>query len=492
MSKELASQAKVLMNVRVLVATKDESGQVHVVSEHKFKNTATRLMTESICYYLTGAENTYKRGKGRPNYMGIGTMGITKQPWGESQVAEVADNFSDRTYTEGETTRPWFESTSLGLTTICGAVNPDESGVSTHFWDPELGWGKDAFTDEPSDEPIFQGELCTSRLPDSGQGETWDTIERIPILRSDVLSDCPADWDYGTDGYCSQAIFYGYASMKWVHDLLHPANGPQLDRLAISEFGLYEKNNTDPHGLETMLAGFRVPTPDDIVYVTDGEVILIEWRVSVRALMPYEGVQVVSEPAPTGIRVQAEYLGELPSGDNQVEFLSHVRGELGVRQDVTWTLDNQSSSRTTLTPDGLLTVDKDEASDVLYVTAKSVVDPWILAKCAVLTGLIKNLVTGISITTQEVTALEIHFQATVLGKGTFSQNVTWSMTGNENLNTSIDPSTGVMTIDFEETADTFTVTATSVDNSEIQAASAVVRIDKVSGSYVISDFTILT
>ena len=67
--------------------------------------------------------------------------------------------------------------------------------------------------------------------------------------------------------------------------------GPPLDRMAISEFGLYEKNNTDPHGLHTLLAGFRVPTVNDIVYVNKNEVILVEWRVTVRALMPYEGVQ---------------------------------------------------------------------------------------------------------------------------------------------------------------------------------------------------------
>lgn len=288
MAVESSAKTNLALNVRVIVGKPDSSNHIQIRTERRFKNTATRLMTESICNYLAGAENTYRRGKGRPNYMGFGTMGITKQPTDKNWTAEVTDNFSDKVMVTGETTRPWFESTSLGLTTVCGATNTQENHISTHFWDPDLGWGKDGFTSKPDANPIFQGELCTARQ--SGENYEWEDIERIPILRADVLSDCPADWDYGADGYCSQTIFYGYASVEWVHKFFKPDKGPSIARLAISEFGLYEKNNTDPHGLETMLAGFRVPTPDDIIYVEDGEVILVEWRVSVRALMPYEVV----------------------------------------------------------------------------------------------------------------------------------------------------------------------------------------------------------
>ena len=315
MSTKLSSQAEAVLNVRVVVGKPQPDGSIKVSTDRRFKNTATRLMTESICNYLAGAENTYKRGHGRPNYMGIGTMGITKQPTDANAQAEVADNFEDTTYVEGETTRPWFKSTSLALTTVCGPINTDAEGNNLHFWDPSVAWGKNGFTGNSSQEPIFQGELCTNlkHYADEGEENTriYDDIGRIPILRADVLSDCPADWDYGVDGYSSQVIFYAYASVEWVHNLLKPVYkeivkdsitgeettivheiGPQLDKMAVSEFGLYEKNNTDPHGLETMLAGFRVPSADDLVYVTDGEVILIEWRVTVRAIMPNEGVRI--------------------------------------------------------------------------------------------------------------------------------------------------------------------------------------------------------
>lgn len=333
MSTKLSSQAEAVLNVRVVVGKPQSDGTLKVKTDRRFKNTATRLMTESICNYLAGAENTYKRGHGRPNYMGIGTMGITKQPTDADAQAEVADNFEDTTYVSGETTRPWFESTSLALTTVCGPVNTDTNGNNLHFWDPSMGWGKDGFTGEPSTKPIFQGELCTNLRHYEDENEenkrVYDDIGRIPILRADVLSDCLADWDYGVDGYSSQVIFYAYASVEWVHNLLKPVYkeivtdpatgeettvvhevGPQLVKMAVSEFGLYEKNSTDPHGPETMLAGFRVPSADDLVYVTDGEVILIEWRVSVRAVMPNEKVGIANEPAPTGLNIYAEYLGE--------------------------------------------------------------------------------------------------------------------------------------------------------------------------------------
>lgn len=484
MQHRISSQAHVAMNVRVIVGKQHEDGSIDVRVDKKFKNTATRFLTESICNYLTGAESTYKRGKGRPNYMGIGTMGILRQ--NDLVAADTEINFSEKLYIPGETTRPWFESTSLALTNVCGSVNPDEHGISQHFWDPALGWGKNGFTGESDPNPIFQGELCTALRKDAEDSQ-YEDIERIPILRAEVLSDCPADWDYGTDGYCSQAIFYGYASVGWVHKLLKPDNGPQLNRMAISEFGLYEKNNTDPHGLETMLAGFRVLSPSDIVYVSDGEVILIEWRVSVRALMPSEGVQIISEPAPTGVQVLAAVQDE-----RNVQMTAFVRGASGTQQGVTWSIEGQLDEGTTISSNGLLHLADHEPSDVIYVTAASIVDPWVLCRSAVITGLIKNLITGISLTTVSMSDFSIQFQATVLGKGTFRHDVSWELTSTPtSTGTTIDEN-GLLIIDFEERAETLGIKATSLGDESIFSIAAVVRIDKTAGTYVISDFTILT
>ena len=65
MSTKLSSQAETVLNVRVVVGKPQPDGSIKISTDKRFKNTATRLMTESICNYLAGAENTYKRGKGR-------------------------------------------------------------------------------------------------------------------------------------------------------------------------------------------------------------------------------------------------------------------------------------------------------------------------------------------------------------------------------------------------------------------------------------------
>ena len=294
-------QANLEHNVHVIVGKPRPDGTLEIKEDRRFKNTATRLMTESICEYLAGDENSYNRGHGRPNFIGFGTMGIRKQ--GNLSRPEVEPQFEDTNPPAQNRTRPWFESTSLALTDTCGAgITVD--GINPHFWNPQYGWG----TAAKPNEPVFEGELCTAMQPADAatwQQNGWEPIQRVPILRADVMSDCPQDMNYGIDGYSSSVIFYGYASVLWVNNLLNPKQknqsaqesdsqtkpvGPQLDRMAISESGLYEKNNTDPHGLHTLLAGFRVPTVDDIVYVSKNEVILVEWRVTVRALMPYESV----------------------------------------------------------------------------------------------------------------------------------------------------------------------------------------------------------
>ena len=521
MSNITSSQAKVALNVRVLVGKPDNHGGICVRLDKRFKNTATRIMTESICNYLAGAENTYKRGHGRPNYMGIGTMGITRQPFGETQTAEVEEDFENRTYIPGESTRPWFESTSLALTNVCGGINTTEAGVSTHFWDPEMGWGKDGFTGDPSDEPIFQGELCTANVLNVSE---YDSIDRFPILRADVLSDCPADWDYGTDGYCSQVIFYGYASVELVHSLLKPTHavqdeetgeiskipvGPQLDLMAVSEFGLYEKSNTDAHGLETMLAGFRVPTADDIIYVSDGEVILVEWRVSVRALMPYEAVGYSPDMDynPKGIALDAVLLGEDEHKNKHIKMSATILPrDIGTKvpQLLTWELLNASGT----TPESSyivppepgheydseieLVVGADELDNVLYVTAKCAYDPFIKTRSVILTGLITDYVIGIELSVGTIEANTIQMEHHVLGRGSYSQEVTWLLEGLDtdlDVGTSIDRN-GLITISPEETNNKFSVTATSVVNNEVYAAGAILRTG--GGVYTISDFTILT
>lgn len=490
--------AQIEQNVRIKVGKHLADGTLDIRIDKKFKNTATRLLTESICNYLAGGENTYHRGHGRPNYMSFGTMGILKQGNLNDDAFIFADNFEDKNPPPDARTRPWYESTSLALTTTCGDTVSND-GVNPYFWNPEYGWG----TAEHPHLPVFQGELCT--VPgDTAEWEAkgWEPIERLPILRADVSTDCPQDLDYGLNGYSSSVIFYGYASVEYVNRLLNPKQkrenvgnmqspwepvGPQLDRIGISEFGLFEKSNLDPHGLHTMLAGFRVESTDDIVYVQRNEVILVEWKVSVRALMPSEGISIISEIAPVGISVNAAVRDE-----HNVQLTGIVLGPAGVRQGVTWALeDGATDPNTYVSNSGLLHLGDSERAVVLYVTVTSIVDINVYSRVAIITGIIKDMITGINLTTESVSDFDVQLRATVLGRGTFLTGVTWALSGNTQPGTTIDD-TGLLHIDDEETAEKLQITATSVGDESIFTLAAVVRIDKTIGSYVISDFTILT
>jgi hypothetical protein len=65
------------------------------------------------------------------------------------------------------------------------------------------------------------------------------------------------------------------------------------------------------------------------------------------------------------------------------------------------------------------------------------------------------------------------------------------MTGATDPGTTID-NNGLIQIAFLETARELNVTATSTDDARVFSIAAVVLIDRVSGEYAISDFTILT
>lgn len=504
--QEMHVNADLTHNVHVIVGKPLPNGKLQVSTDRTFKNTATRLMTASIAKFLAGSEHSYNRKAGRPNFMSFGTMGIKLQPnnidiTDANRSSFLEDNFTDIIVEPEERTRPWFESTSLALTDTCGPAVLDEDGYNPHFWDYRYGWSER--TDgELTNKAVFQGELCT----EYGNVYNVDQVKRSAILRADVASDCPQDLEYGKDGYASTVIFYGYAPVQWVNYLLAPPNGAQLQRMAISEFGLYEKSNLDPNGMCTMFAGFRVPSIKDIVYVSKDEVILVEWRVTVRALMPNEKVAATDNEGHmvTGISINAA-VQETPPGDTRsfVQFSATVLGEGEVDQRVRWDLAESAEpykEGTRIGPaTGLLTVAANE-QDVVYITATSIIDENVTAKAAVLTGIKTNYVTGITVNSHVVDAYNIDFDATVRGKGLdFDQRVSWVPSSDDEHE--LDPDTKItvgaygtakLTISPTEQCRNIKVTVTSQSDVEIFAASVVVRIGSTEGSYKISDFTILT
>lgn len=473
MNRNAHIHARVVSNVRVVVLSNNQ-----IVQEKRFKNTTTRLLTQSICDFLSGADVSYLRGVGRPNFVGLGTMGIKEQ--GDMAKSTFEPQFSNTNPPAEDRTRPWYESTSLALTDVTGTVTKDKDGKNPHFWNPRYGWG----TPDNPDVPCFEGELCTAPDPaekDLWIANGWEPINRLPILRADIVSEPPEDKDFGIDGYSTSAVFYSYASPQWINKLLEPQQfakeptypdemepvGPQLQRIAISEFGLYERNNSEPGGLTTMLAGFRVPNENDVIYLEKNQVLILEWRVSVRALMPYEGVEISTGPEPEGISVFGNIIDE-----EHLQLNSVVRGDDGVSQKVNWSVSNNQSSDTTIDETGLLTLGPGESSDMLYVDSVSAVKPEISTRSVVFLGSDLNQVYKVELTVGELTNMTIQHTATVTGRGTFSPDVVWRLIGNDSSNTTLSD-TGLLTISADEGAEYLEVIATSVADERISSSNVV-------------------
>ena len=558
--QEMHVNADLTHNVHVIVAKRMPNGKLKVSTDRMFKNTATRLMTQSIAEFLAGSEHSYNRKSGRPNFISFGTMGIKKQPdltditpdiygpnpedpEGPPVIVEegnwreyLEERFTDVVFDHPEDrTRPWYESTSLALTDTCGASVTDEDGHNIHFWNPELGWNNLAPGAE--EDETFQGELCTEYSVDTDKSiihEKHDEeeedkpepviIKRPAILRADVSTNCPQDLDYGKDGYCSTVVFYGYASAKWVNDLLEPQFngqpvGTQLHRMAISEFGLYEKSNEDPHGMYTLFAGFRVPEIKDIVYVSKDEVVLVEWRVTIRALMPFEMVQnnPTYKNLPTGISIDTTLLSRSAEQDKRLEYRATaipISTEQPVINSFDWLLtDSTGQSATQATWErvdartAIVTIPAGISEPILYMTASHTAVPDMSAKSAIITGLLTDYIYGINVTATSVDINEVQLVATVLGVGQFSTNVVWEIVGIDDTEQEVVPEythidqNGLITIDSGETLRKFKITANAeatryedegVVKYKIHSVGVLARIGQTEGPYVISDFTILT
>lgn len=476
--------APIDLNVRIAVY--NEHGEL--VRDSRYKNTATKRMTTGIALFLAGDQATYENrtlvgqppsglGRWRPNFISFATTGIDRQPTSASGLATVndPDAFENKNPLPGERTRPWFDSKYLGE-------------HSDGFWKPAYGWGTPAHPNVA----CFQGELATAldRTVTEDVGKT--TLRRHQILRADVTTDNSWEREMGQEGYSTDCILYGYSSVTWTNQFFKPEHGPELKRIAISEIGLYEMNSDTPTGRPTLMAGFRVPSVDDIIYVSPNYVIMVEWRITIRALMPYEGVVDITEPTPTGISVRVFVID-----DHHAQMEALVHGPSLVSQAVTWSLTGQTSSDTTLTQDGHLTIGELENADALYVRVESTKHPEIYAVSAVIPGIINNVVTGISLTAVSVAERRVQLQATVLGKGTFPEGVSWRLEGQTSTNTRVTPAgvdnrDGIITIGADEEATGIKVIVTSTGDTAIKAAAAILRIDKTTGDYIISDFTILT
>lgn len=151
------------------------------------------------------------------------------------------------------------------------------------------------------------------------------------------------------------------------------------------------------------------------------------------------------------------------------QFAAKVNGVNNPSQQVVWKLTGATSSDTRVTPNGLVFVGEDEKSNMLVLTAYSQKTPEVYGEAIIdvvpaETPGVDEVTVDAIIITPDLVELEqgwqTVFKAVVIGKNNPSQEVTWSLTGN-NVQTTYLTDEGVLTIGIGETAKSLQVRATS-------------------------------
>ena len=155
-------------------------------------------------------------------------------------------------------------------------------------------------------------------------------------------------------------------------------------------------------------------------------------------------------------------------GESQM-FSANVRNDDG--SGVTWSVDRNTSSSTTISASGNLIVGSDETAASIRVRATSIKDPT-KSKLATVTVVDKpSLSLAMTSDKDEVVKGEIssvQFTAKPTTTATTPTTITYVVSGNSSASTTVD-TTGLLSIGADETADTLTVSATAV-NSKTEPA----------------------
>ena len=146
------------------------------------------------------------------------------------------------------------------------------------------------------------------------------------------------------------------------------------------------------------------------------------------------------------------------------QFNAVVFGFYNPSQSVIWSISGNKSSNTKIDSNGLLTIANNETSKQITVKAVSSADKTITASVTVDIMQIKITSTVDNVTVTMETGETQHLKAVVTGTNNPSQNVVWSVSGNNSENTVISDS-GEITIGKDETSALIIVKAVSAEDS---------------------------
>ena len=164
-------------------------------------------------------------------------------------------------------------------------------------------------------------------------------------------------------------------------------------------------------------------------------------------------------------------LKEVCQGE-QIQYAAQVSGVNSPSQAVTWSVTGAKSADTHIDENGLLSVAKDEAASNIVIKAVSAEDS---SKTASQTVNIRKRVPRVdavrlSANTASMCPGDTHkFSAAVLGENDISQEVVWSVTGQQSADTKV-AEDGTLTVGKDESADNISVVATSAVNNKVSAS----------------------
>lgn len=171
------------------------------------------------------------------------------------------------------------------------------------------------------------------------------------------------------------------------------------------------------------------------------------------------------------------------------QFTATVTGNMDDKSLI-WSVNGGNSAGTVISNEGILTVGEDENAETLTVTATANADNKKYDTKTVVVVQEDPAIESVTISPKEISrypGTQCSFKATVTGTEA-DKSVTWSVSNNNSADTTISD-TGSLTISPKETAETLTVTVTSVkDPTKSDSATVtVLPFEKVSEIYFTYD-----
>ena len=156
----------------------------------------------------------------------------------------------------------------------------------------------------------------------------------------------------------------------------------------------------------------------------------------------------------------------------QIQYSAQVSGVNSPSQAVTWSVTGAKSADTHIDENGLLSVANDEAVSNIVIKAVSAEDSSKTASQTVnITKRVPRVdAVRLSANTASMCPGDTHkFSAAVLGENDISQEVVWSVTGQQSADTKV-AKDGTLTVGKDESADNISVVATSAVNNKVSAS----------------------